>query len=254
MKSYSVYFIASAFVLCVLTISTPVFQVSRAETINTDQDKIIEKANEILADRHCPCQCGNYLPGNPTLPACFGCSVGKTEITYVLESLEAGKEAKDIIMDLSSPVIVDVFSDYTNEYLPGIWQLAKKVSKELHQKRVVLRAPGLTLEAQRAISFAECARLGENFSMVRESLINHQGPWDLNTLFRLTEQFGLVSEQTRTCVDRIDIDEQIAKDQQHARERGINVFPTTTVNRLKVPSTEQAIRKAIEKVLHESGV
>ncbi len=254
MKSYSVYFIASAFVLCVLAISVPVLQESSAETNNTDQDEIIEKANKILADRHCPCQCGNYLPGSPILPACFGCSVGKTEITYVLESLEVGNEVKDIIMDLSSPVIVNVFSDYTNEHLAGIWKLAKGVSEELHQKRVVLRAPGLLLDAQRAIRVAECARLGESFSMVQEALINHQGPWDLNTLFQLTEQFGLESEQTRSCVDRIDIDQQTAKDRQHAREHGINVLPTITVNSMKVPSTEQAIRKAIEKVLHESGV
>ncbi len=126
------------------------------ETIQ--QDEIIELVEEILANRKCPCQCGKYLPNSPNLPACFGCSAGKAEISYVLESLESGKETDEILLNLDSPIIIDIFADYTNANIPKVWKLAKTVSSELHQRRVVLRPPGLTVVAQRAIKIAEYAR------------------------------------------------------------------------------------------------
>ena len=238
----------------VLVISRSLYQECEAESARIDQKEIVKMAEKILAGRHCPCQCGRYLPGSSLPPACFGCSVGKAEITYVLESLEAGRKATEIIMDLGSPVIIDVFADYTNENISKVWKLVKRVSSELHKIRVVLRTPGLTVEARRAIKLAECARLIGHCSVIQESLINHQGPWDWNTLIKLTEHHGMDPKQIRACVDGINIDAQITKDQQHAEERGIRTYPTITINRQITASSEQAIRKAIEKVLLEQSI
>ena len=126
-----------------MPVSQSIYQECEAEE-SIQQDKIIELIDEILANRKCPCQCGNYLPNSPNLPACFGCSAGKAEISYVLESLESGKETDEILLNLDSPIIIDIFADYTNPNISKVWNLAKTVSSELHQRRVVLRPPGLT--------------------------------------------------------------------------------------------------------------
>jgi predicted DsbA family dithiol-disulfide isomerase len=112
----------------------------------------------------------------------------------------------------------------------------------------------LTAEARRAIKLAECARLIGNCSVVQEALINHQGPWDWDTLINLAEHYGMDPERIRACVDRIDIDAQTIKDQQHAEERRIRTYPTITINRQITANSEQAIRKAIEKVLLEQSI
>ena len=113
--------------------------------------------------------------------ACFGCSAGKAEINFVMRSLKSGRETSEILMDLNSPIIIDVFADYTNKDIAKVWKLVKAVSRKLNQNRVVLRTPGLTPEARRAVQVAEYARLNGNFSMVQDALIKHNGPWDWST-------------------------------------------------------------------------
>ena len=226
-----------------------------AETILKDQQDITEIADEILAGKLCPCQCGNYLPNSSKSPACFGCSVGKAEITHVLESLEAGRSPLSISMELMAPVIVEVFADYTSKNISQVWNLAKRVSNELHQTRVVLRTPGYTLEAQRAIKLAECARLNGQFNIMQRALIDHQGPWDWKTLSNIASQNRYNVKQMEACLDIIDVQAQIAKDLQHAKERNIRAsYPTITVNRQTIPNTAYAIRKSIEKIILEDSI
>ncbi len=224
------------------------------ETTTIDQKESIELANEIIANRKCPCQCSNYLPGSSILPACFGCSAGKAEISYVLESLESGMKTTEIMMNLNSPIIIDIFADYTNVNVSKVWKLAKNVSNELHQRRVVLRTPGLTVVAQRAIIIAEYARFRGNFSIIQEALINHNGPWDWRTLINLVGQYDQIPKQINAYVNSIEIERQIDKDQEHAKERGIVSYPTITINNIIVPDTDIAIRQAIEKILLELSI
>jgi hypothetical protein len=222
------------------------------ETIQ--QDEIIELIEEILANRKCPCQCGKYLPNSPNLPACFGCSAGKAEISYVLESLESGKETDEILLNLDSPIIIDIFADYTNPNTSKLWNLAKTVSTELHQRRVVLRPPGLTVVAQRAIKIAEYARFKGKFSIIQEALINHNGPWDWRTLIDLVAKYDQIPKKINDYINSIEIDQQIAKDQEHAMERGVETYPTITINNIIVPDTDTAIRQTIEKILLEHSI
>ncbi|ODS34614.1 MAG: hypothetical protein SCARUB_00194 [Candidatus Scalindua rubra] len=243
-----------AFILVVVLVPQSISQKCEAETTKTAQKEIIEIANEILANRRCSCQCNNYLPGSSKIPACFGCSAGKAEITYVLESLKAGKKAREIVLNLNSPILIDVFADYTNANISKVWKLVKTVSDELHQNRVVLRTPGLTAEARRAIKLAEYARLSGNFCKIQEALIDHNGPWDWDTLIKLAAQHDMDTEQIRAYADEINIDAQIVKDQEHAKERGIDTYPTTTINNHITSNTDTAIRQAIEKILLEHSI
>ncbi|MGR3319101.1 MAG: DsbA family protein [Candidatus Anammoxibacter sp.] len=238
------------------TLEVPSFFIPnlKAETILKDQKEITEIADEILSGRFCPCQCGNYLPNSSKSPACFGCSVGKAEITHVLESLEAGRKPLSVSMELMTPVIIEVFADYTNKDISQIWNLVKRVSNELHQTRVVLRTPGFTLEGRRAIKLAECARLNGKFNIIQAALIDHQGPWDWKTLANLASQNRYNVEQIEACIDVIDVKAQIAKDLQHAKERNIRIYPTITVNRQTIPNTAYAIRKSIEKIILENSI
>ncbi|MGR3219848.1 MAG: DsbA family protein [Candidatus Anammoxibacter sp.] len=226
----------------------------KAATIIKDRKEIAEIASEILSDKLCPCQCGNYLPNNSKSPACFGCSVGKAEITHVLESLEAGRTPLSVSMDLMTPVIIEVFADYTNNDVSQIWNLVKRVSGELHQTRVVLRTPGFTLEGRRAVKLAECARLNGQFNTMQTALIDHQGPWDRETLVNLAGKNRYNVKQIEACLDILDVNAQTAKDLQHAKERNIRTYPTVTINRQKIPNTAYAIRRSIEKIILKDSI
>ena len=230
------------------------FICTKSETIEDDLQEIMDIASEILAERYCPCQCGRFLPGSSNSPACFGCSVGKNEISYVLESLEAGRKPQEIIMDLNSPITINIYADYTDPYLAKIWKMVKKAANKLRQNRVVLRTPGLTREARRALKLVECARLDGKYSIIQEALINHTGPWDWDTLVQLAAQNGQPKEQTGASVHLIDIEAQIAKDQQHARESGIGMFPAITINHEIIQNTEQAILRKIKEILREESI
>lgn len=252
---YLLFLIIVIFISEVVPVSQSIYLECEAEETTTIRQKEnIELAIEILANRKCPCQCGNYLPGSSTLPACFGCSAGKAEISYFLEDLDSGMEITEIMMNLNSPIIIDIFTDYTNVNISKVWKLVKAVSSELHQRRVVLRPPGLTREAHRAIKIAEYARFRGNFSIIQEALINHNGPWDWSTLINLVGQYDHIPKQINEYINSIKIEQQIAKDQQHAIERGVESFPTITINNLIVPDTDIAIRQVIEKILLEHSI
>ena len=172
----------------------------------------------------------------------------------MLESLESGKETDEIILNLDSPIIIDIFVDYTNPNVSKVWNLAKTVSSELHQRRVVLRPLGFTREAQRAIKIAEYARFPGKFSIIQEALINHNGPWDWRTLIDLVARYVQIPQNINEYINSIEIEQQIAKNHQHARERGIDSYPTITINSIIVPDTDTAIRQTIEKILLEHSI
>lgn len=211
-------------------------------------------AQSILAERYCPCGCGNFLPGSSNGPACFGCSVGKAEISRVRERLDAGRLAEDIIKELNERVLVDVFSDYTEEGLPEIWYRAKRVSSEYNQHRVVLRPLGATEDARRAIKLVECARAEGMFYIIHEALIEHPGPWDEETLIGLATERGLVGDKIAECLKRVDIAAQMAKDRQHAKLLNTKNFPAVSVNRKLSPAGEGALRKAIRTFLIQGTI
>ena len=252
---YLLLLIIVIFIFEVLPVTQSIYPECEAEEATTsNQKEFIESADEILANRKCPCQCGKFLPGSSNLPACFGCSAGKAEISYVLESLESGEKTTEIMLNIDSPIIIDIFADYTNPNISKVWNLAKTVSSELHQRRVVLRPPGLTREAQRAIKIAEYARFNGKFSIIQEALINHNGPWDWRILIDLVAQYDQIPEQINVYINSIEIEQQISKDQQHARERGIESYPTITINNIIVLATDTAIRQTIEKILLEHSI
>jgi predicted DsbA family dithiol-disulfide isomerase len=110
------------------------------------------------------------------------------------------------------------------------------------------------VEAQRAIKIAEYARFNGKFSIIQEALINHNGPWDWRTLINLVAQYDQVPQNINEYINSIEIEQQIAKDQQHAKERGIESYPTITINNIIVPGTDTAIRQAIEKILLQHSI
>ena len=57
-----------------------------------------DPAREILDGQLCHCGCGNPLPGSGEAGACFGCSVGLADVTFVREALAAGREPAEILV------------------------------------------------------------------------------------------------------------------------------------------------------------
>jgi protein-disulfide isomerase len=208
-----------------------------------------ERLHKIISNHSCPCGCGNALPGGDRPLACFGCSVAKAEISFIRESLAGGLSTIEIVMALSDPALIEVFSDYTNPQLGATWKRAKRIASEFDQHRVVLRTPARTAAARRALELVECARKFHRFSSVRDALIEHSGPWDTDTLLSFAEQQGLARDPTRQCLGDIEVSDQIAKDRQHIDERKIRRFPAVSVNRTLVVDSPEAIRSEIRKVL-----
>jgi 2-hydroxychromene-2-carboxylate isomerase len=217
-------------------------------------DAQMQVAREIMAGRHCPCGCGRYLPGSASQPACFGCSVGKSDVTRILEGLAAGRERIDIAFELGQPVLVDVFADYTDDKLPDTWERASRVARSFNQHRVVLRTPGDTRAAQRAVRLAECARVHGRFTVVQRALIRHEGPWDVETLADIASGYGLDADEVRRCLRDLDVTAQLGKDREHAELRGIRSFPAVSVNGEFVADSEDALRRLIETILRDGSI
>lgn len=213
-----------------------------------------EVARRLAAGAFCACGCGNHLPGSPQLPACFGCSVGKAELAFIREGLAAGRSPQEILLDLSNPVLVDVFADYPDEGLRATWERARRLAQELGYHRLVLRTRARGADARRGVALAECARLVGRFGPVQEALIRHSGPWDEGALLNLAQAQGLDRDTTRACVGRVDVEAQIEKDRNHAKEHGIGSLPAVFVNRERVDDSEEALRRAIQSVLRRGSV
>lgn len=212
------------------------------------------RLREIISNHDCPCGCGNALPGGDRALVCFGCSVAKAEVSFIRESLAKGLSTIDIVMALSEPALIEVFSDYTDPRLGATWKRAQRIASEFDQHRVVLRTPAETVEARRALGLAECARKFQRYSWVRDALVDHAGPWDTDTLLRLAAEQGLAPGLTRQCLGDIDVADQISKDRQHADERSIRRFPAVAVNRTAVADSADAIRHAVRKVVMENSL
>ena len=160
----------------------------------------------LAAGAFCVCGCGTHLPGSRHAPTCFGCSVGKADLAFIRESLASGRTPQEIMLELTDPILVEVFADYDDAGLPAIWELAQRVATELNHHRVVLRTRARTASAQRAVALAECSRLDGFFASMQRILIHHGGPWDEDTLLRLAERENprenteLTSEAVRSCL------------------------------------------------------
>ena len=80
-------------------------------------------AGQLIAAGDCRCGCGNALPGSPREPACFGCSVGRAEVSFIEESLARGMAPREVLLALQQPVLVEVFGNYTDPELPRALRL-----------------------------------------------------------------------------------------------------------------------------------
>lgn len=219
-----------------------------------EQESLSPEVIEIIKNRFCPCGCRRFLPGGSTEPSCFGCSVGKAEVTRVVEGLAAGRRPADMILEFGEPVTVDVYSDYTDPALQELWSQAMRVAGEFNQHRVVVRAPGETEEARRALRAVECARSSGLFSGVQRAIIAHDGPWDTATLVELAVQEGVDRTKAQSCITGATVRKQWQKDRQHAAIYGVPFYPSVSVNRVPVDSTKNAIRKAIQEVLRDDSI
>ena len=211
------------------------------------------RTQAIISSHFCPCQCGSYLPESDNSPACFGCSVGKAEVTFIRESIAKGRPVGEVLLALRETVLVEVFADYNDPRLPEAWALAQAAAGTYQQHRVVLRTPVADGDAMRAVEFAECGRNTGLFSAWQGSLIEHTGAWDFNSLLELATAEGLDGDAVRACLSRIDIAPQVGRDRAHARERELVRFPAVTVNRERVPIRDDALRKAIREIIRDAS-
>ena len=207
----------------------------------------------IISSHFCPCQCGTHLPGSDRPPACFGCSVGKAEVTFIRESIAAGRPIGELLLALKQTLLVEVFADYNDPRLREVWALAKGAARTYQQHRVVLRAPGTDEDAMRAVEFAECGRDTGRFSAWQARLIDHTGSWDSESLVDLARAEGLEVDGVKECVARIDVSAQVERDRAHALERGLTHFPAVTVNRESVPIRDDTLRKAIRTIIRDAS-
>jgi len=252
-KPYLIWSVVAAIVMLIMLKSLYSSNSGAEDLAVQKQDESIVVQN-IIDEHGCPCGCGRFLPGSSKRPACFGCSVGKSEVSNVLESLSKGRTPSEIASELNEPVLIDVFSDYTDENLSLIWKRAKRVAAEFNQHRVVLRTPGLTEEARLAIKFVDCARLNGKFSQMQEALIMHQGPWSELVLMGLAIDMGIDEERMNECLIRINVGAQIAKDRQHAEMRRVMKFPAISVNQKQTATTDSALHRAIQEVIIEGSI
>jgi hypothetical protein len=201
-------------------------------------------------DNHdCPCGCGNQLPGSTGGRACFGCSVGKAEVSRLQEGLARGDSRTALLLAMESDVLVDVFADYSDRNLPRVWAMVRKAAEAAQIGRVVLRTPGRTRGDRRAVALVECARDQGMFSRMQERFVKHTGPWDDISLLRIAADEGLDTTLAFDCLQLKDVQQQVAKDRQHATQRNLHRFPAVSVDRTSVRASEAALREALREAV-----
>ncbi len=89
---------------------------------------------------------------------------------------------------------------------------------------------------------------------MQRALIRHGGPRDEDALLRLAEREGLGLASVRSCLAAVDVQPQIDKDREHARERNIGDRPAWFVNREPVDDSDAAPRRAIESVIRGESI
>ncbi|MCH7548057.1 MAG: DsbA family protein [Candidatus Krumholzibacteriota bacterium] len=211
-------------------------------------------ARELINAHRCPCGCGHYLPGSKSQPACFGCSVGKWDVSFIIEGLSDGRSRGDIVLDLTQNMLIDVFADYGDPTLPEVWERARRIAGESDIERVVLRPMGRSENGVTALKLVEFARGAGRFAQMHELLITWEGPWDDRSLTRLATEIGLSEDDARAFMREADVTAQINKNRQHAQMREINGLPAVTVNGEPVADTDDALRRAIRKVMLEDSM
>jgi hypothetical protein len=214
-------------------------------------DSLAAVAKRFIDTGKCPCRCGNYLPGSTRARACFGCSVGKAEVSRVVEGLAAGVSRGEVLLALGEPVLINVFADYTDAGLGGTWRRIERIAAENGLHRIVLRTPARTEEARLAVAVCEFARTRGRFFEMQRVLIDHAGPWDARSLAALVERVDLSPRAAARYLTTADVAAQVNKDNQHAALDGITSFPAVEIENQVVENSDDAVRRAIRRVLHE---
>ena len=241
--------------LILILLATPAIDdaplAAEMDILTEDQARV---AREMIHSRHCVCRCGRWLPASRYQPSCFGCSVGKWDMTYIIEGLTAGRSRADIAIDLTDDTLVDVFADYDHPELPTTWSRATRIAKEFGVDRVVLRPLGRTESALRAVRLVEFARHNGRFTAMHEQLVAHDGPWDSDTLTEFAEKLGLDADVAVEYMRNASVEAQINKNRQHVDIDGIDALPAVSVNRDKVANTDDAVRRAILAAVMDSSM
>ncbi|MFQ5511359.1 MAG: DsbA family protein [Candidatus Krumholzibacteriia bacterium] len=216
--------------------------------------KLAAIAKRLVDTGKCPCRCGNYLPGSTQAPTCFGCSVGKAEVSRIVEGLAAGQSRGDVLLEVGEPLLISVFADYADPGLRETWERVVRIAAQRGLHRVVLRTPARTDGARRAVALAEFARDHGRFFEMQRILIDHDGPWDPPSLSGLVERIGLSSGDAERYLGTADVGRQIHKDRQHAELDGIHLFPTIVIQNEIVADSEAAIRRGIQRALLDDSM
>jgi hypothetical protein len=221
-------------------------------------------ADRLIAQGTCPCGCGNALPDSGRAGACFGCSVGKAEVTFIRESLARGLTLGEVLVAMRESVVVEVFADYDDARLPEVWRRVRRAADELGQHRVVLRTPGQSANGRRALAVAECARGSGRFGALQSALIEHSGSFASADVLDLASEAlrdravrgtdHWTPEAMRACSESVDLAAQLERDRQHAKQRGMRTFPAVAVDRQPIPDTLDAMREAIRAALRKGSV
>ena len=217
-------------------------------------DSLAVVAKRLIDDGKCPCRCGNYLPGSSRAQACFGCSVGKAEVSRLIHTLAAGESSGNALLVLGEPVLINVFADYTDLGLRAMWRLVHRVAAENDLHRIVLRTPARTEPARWAVALVEFARTRGLFFEMQRFVINYDGPWNPKALSALAERAGLPRAAARRYLKTADVGPQIAKDRQHAAIEGIEAFPVIVINNQVVENSARSVREAIRRVLLDDSL
>jgi protein-disulfide isomerase len=211
------------------------------------------RTRTIVAGAFCTCGCGSSLPGDEP-GACFGCSVGKSELSFVRSSLLAGQSAGEIMLALAEPVTVSVYGDYDDPGLAAVWRQSKRVADEFEQHRVVMRTPARSPIALFAVKVVECAREQDRFEPVRDAMIEYEGPWQEPRLRAIARDHGVDEQGLDACLPDVDVRGQVEKDTLHARRARITRFPAVVVNGEAIRGGEAVLRAAVDAIVREGSI
>jgi len=88
-----------------------------------DSNKVNKMLEEIVRGRDCICE------NSKGLLLCSNCSIAKSELDFILKSLKKGVSKDQVLKQLSSPIIVTAWLDYSDSKSLDVYKKLKKIEK-----------------------------------------------------------------------------------------------------------------------------
>lgn len=218
-----------------------------------DTVKIKKLLEEIARGRDCLCD------SSKELLLCSNCSVAKSELGFILNHLKKGVSKKEILNELSAPIRIIAWLDYSDKKSLGVYQELKKMELKYHCFiRVHYRHYPKTDEVSpvwnELVNAIEVLRIfGHKEKFIDALVKNKEGDW--NTVFekmfnKKTKEYANVKLSVKEKLFQLQIDKDLKDAESNVllkNSPAVFINNDSSSNQIKIKDLPAEIKKLLLK-------